>query len=750
MLGSVCVQVPWIGVMSFGFGVFTRLFKQPHALAWLVGCLCGQLHLSPAPDLKERLKGVMVGSVDHLPEPTPKGAKYILRVNQIGSHPLSRDLLVQIHQSVEPFPNKGDQLRVQGVFHRPRNLGNAGEFDFENHARCRKVSYVGSLRQKENITVLAQNQSAFWTLVAHTQQSFREQLEHYLSAQNQALVRALIFGEGTWLEPKVREVFRKTGLLHVLVVSGAHLWMVAGWGMLLLRLLSSFWRFKKVQLWTLEAFAMLLGVGLYRSFVCPSFPVERAWGVVLIVSLFILLKRKVYGQQVAVFLLGGYVVFQPFWLSDLSFLLSFASGLGILQFEKTKEKQNHRITLLEKTKLFLLDQCKVSFGAFLWTTPLIWFFFQRVSVWALGANVLLVPWFGGVLLLCLISFLSFKVCPALSHYLLCCVDEMLNGLFFISQTISNWPGSNVWVQKEMVLGVFCVSAFVFLWLKKRTAQNLVLQGVLIFLSGVFLFKCLEPFSPQIHFLSVGQGDSALVRLKKDQTMLIDAGGGVFGFEAGSKILAPYLSYQGIDTLDVLVLTHGDMDHIGGAFELFDHVTIKNIWVPIGNEGQNLKRVLDKAREKKIPIFYVHDQMNFKDFKDIHILHPSLARTFQSSNNQSLVLKVPLGSVRALFTGDIEKEAEVFLSMQPEKLKSQVLKVAHHGSQTSSHNVFLKHTQALFGVMGVGYLNPYHHPSPKAMQRLRQNGIKVLRTDLCGEVKLKIKTDGYYFQTHKKC
>ena len=264
---------------------------------------------------------------------------------------------------------------------------------------------------------------------------------------------------------------------------------------------------------------------------------------------------------------------------------------------------------------------------------------------------------------------------------------------------------------------------------------------LLILNLLIWIKALNLPSPvlEVTFLDVGEGDSIFIRFPHQGNMLIDGGSVWRDYNAGERVIAPFLRKKGVRKIDLVVLSHPHLDHVGGLVYV-----IKNFKVGLILEsGQThhsytYQKFLKTVKKKNIPCKIGRRGQKIKGYKEaeIHILHPRgplIKDTNSDLNNNSLVIKVTYKKVSFLFSGDIEEEAESDLLKLGKVLRSTVLKVPHQGSRTSSTEKFLRAVKPEVAVISVNKNNRFHHPHSLALKRLEKFGIKVYRTDRDGAV-----------------
>jgi len=240
---------------------------------------------------------------------------------------------------------------------------------------------------------------------------------------------------------------------------------------------------------------------------------------------------------------------------------------------------------------------------------------------------------------------------------------------------------------------------------------------------------------RVTFLSVGEGDGAVVRFPGSRVMLIDAGGAYGGFDTGERIVAPYLWSQKIMHVDYIVLSHPDFDHFGGLDFIAMNFAPDAFWTN-GAESLDLSfgRFMDDIARAKIPVVKVGRVAPIGEIGGVSIasLNGDVGAE-ATHNNSSMVLRFSLGRASILFTGDIESAGERAMLESRHDLHSTILKVPHHGSATSSTATFIAAVHPEAAVISDGYLNHFHFPALAVLSRYAEGGVKLLRTDVDGAV-----------------
>jgi competence protein ComEC len=267
--------------------------------------------------------------------------------------------------------------------------------------------------------------------------------------------------------------------------------------------------------------------------------------------------------------------------------------------------------------------------------------------------------------------------------------------------------------------------------------------VLIFILSVSSKRHLDL---EVAFLDVGQGDAAFLRFPNQQTMLIDAGNRSFQWDQGEKTVLPFLQSVNALHINYLVGSHAHNDHIGGFLAIIGATSIDTLVLNGYQFNSNLfTRLLEIAKEKNIFIKTVRrgDILSPDPTCRVYILHPdsnySISENFHGveCNNSSIVLKVQYGDNSLLFTGDLEDSGEKPLLQYDHFLESEILKIGHHGSSTSTSDKLLEKVNPLVALISVARKNKFRHPSPGTLEKLRRRGIKAYQTSLEGAVIFRI-------------
>jgi competence protein ComEC len=458
------------------------------------------------------------------------------------------------------------------------------------------------------------------------------------------------------------------------------------------------------------------------------------------------------------------LICRPAELFELSFALSFVAVFSIGYFLEntpltTEQQQNTGSSSLPaitagykwiflKVKTGLLLTTAAVFG----TAPLSIAVFHQFPVIAPLANLIITPLVCFVILpLGFVSsfialFLDMHVMPLNSI-----IDDITGFALLLVKLSSKIPYANVRIHSPSILLIADYYLSWMLYLKNSCRWRFIPLTIIIFL--YLVIPSLSNHNFRITFLDVGQGDASVVEFPDNTVMLIDGGSEDVG--AGQRVVAPLLWSRGIRTIDYLVVSHPHPDHYGGLHFIMDNFEIGELWTA-GKSVYMARELFNSAASKGMAVRTPvrGDVMKAKEYM-IYVLHPydeffagSPRGGFSDENSHSLVLKIESQGTSLLFTGDIEEEAEMNLLDLGKWLKSEIIKVPHHGGRTSSSISFLKAVNPDIASVSAGKQNPFHHPHQKTLKRYEKVGARLLRTDRDGAITITARDGSYKVTTYQ--
>ena len=628
-------------------------------------------------------------------------------------------------------------------------------FDYSRYLREKKIAGIVKL---QNAVAIGNEKDLTFYLFKFKEKIFSI-INKIYNNEEIGFLKAILLGETSSLDENIKENFKEANISHVLAISGLHIsYVVLG----LEGILKLFIKNIKIR----NAIIIVFLVA-FTIFVGESNSVCRACIMVSITYFgnIILKKDDFYAsfRAALIFLL----IINPYNIFSGSMWLSFGGSIGIVLYSKLIEKYIAKKIKLKKfselDNKFLIFMYKilnksiaiisVTLGAQIIVFPIMIYMFNTISLNFIISNLLISELVGPILIFGYLSLLF----PFLSIF----EKFLIKIIFFFAKFSASLPITNFLISTPNLYKIIIYYAilfviafiyktkriFIFRKIKKQKLKIiLIFSFVLILLFGNFNNIYKNEF--EIHFLDVGQGDSCLVRTNTNKVILIDGGKGINGeYDYGQKVVGPYLLDHGITKIDYVVVSHFDSDHCGGLFYIIQNFKVKNIIIgKQAEEYPNLIEFLQIQRKRKINLIsLVSENVLYFDKKTkIEVLFPNLGHEVSENkiNNNSLVFKMYYDDISILFTGDIEEEAEkVLVELYSEKLNSNILKVGHHGSKTSSTEEFINCVKPEISLIGVGKNNNFGHPNGDVLDRLQNYGSKVYRTDKDGEIILKVNSKG---------
>lgn len=634
----------------------------------------------------------------------------------------------------------GDKLQISGEYQEPNKARNYKGFDYKNYLKINKIYGIIRVDLYTNIIIKHQkNLSNFKLLIHKIREKLKENIQELLTKETYALGIGILIGDNSRINEKIVEDFKNSNLSHMLAVSGAHINYVV--------LTVSILFTKKRAGIKAQRVVTIMMMLFFMELTQMTSSIVRAGISCIIYMLASLLYRKadvINAMAISTLLI---LLNNPFKLFDIGFQLSYAGTLGIILFCKLIN-----IPIKNKLLKYLKGSIIISISANIFIIPIMMYQFNTISLTFILSNLLAGPLLGISIILeiivLLISFMSINIAaiPA----------KVLNILLILIINIANWF-SNIEISKIYVItppiisivAYYLICAAIILKKKNRKIIVIIMLTVLI----INLFP--TPKKLRINFIDVGQGDSILIRTETNKVILIDSGGSTASssFDVGNKVLLPYLLDRRIKKIDFIIVSHFDADHCQAFETVIDNINVRKVVVCKQSMiTQEYLNIINKCKKKNIKIIVVErgDKLKIDKRTEFEILHPGerfLDDGKGGLNANAIVCKMNYKlnngkTFSILFTGDIEVEAEKELEqVYGKKLKADILKVAHHGSKTSSREEFIKLVSPKIALIGVGENNKFGHPADITLERLEKENVKVYRTDQMGEVSITINKNG---------
>jgi competence protein ComEC len=550
------------------------------------------------------------------------------------------------------------------------------------------------------------------------------------------LARALVVADQHDLDKDLRERFADAGIIHMVSVSGLHISIIGSalLGLLLACGISA----------PRASFAGIICIVAYVIFIGAPPPAVRSAVMFSSGGVCLWLQRPTSVWAIWAVSCGVSLV-DPWIVLDLGWQLSAAGMAGLIASGILIERVG---VAWKPASRAVISGVTATAIASLVTTPIIAWTFERVSIAACLTNLAAAPLFNVAQPLLFLSVIASLVWP-LGQFIADAARSALLAVDLVARVGAALPFAVVRAEADVVtalaLVVVAVCAVACCITVNRKA---VISCGLAAVSCVAWWPAVRPGNGQleIHVIDVGQGDAIAVRSPKGRWLLIDAGRAWPGGDAGQRVVWPYLRRRGGDVVH-LAMSHPHLDHIGGVESLLKRTHVDTLW-DSGFPATSTAYASLLRESRSAGTVWRHalagDSLAF-DGVTIRVLFPTAEwlAAQHDANNASLVLQLVYGGTQALLTGDAEQEAErALVSRYGAGLQSDVLKLGHHGSSTSSTVELLDAVAPTIAVMSVGVLNDYGHPSPVVLQRLIDRGVNVLRTDDDGTIVLS--SDGRSF------
>ena len=724
-------------------------------------------HISHFIDL-ERIS--MEGIIDRAPEHSRERTQLLIRSQKVilsNRHiPVDGFVLVFLKKEDRSL-QVGDRLRFLCRLYSPRGFHNPGGFSYERHLAFERIHAIGFLPDEKGWVKLGRG---FKNPITLKVESWRNHIRDFLDREARtpvsAIFKALVLGEQGDIPEEIKEYFILTGTAHLLAISGDQFGIVA-----LLSFSLLFWILKRSEFLLLTISAKKWAAGLtipciilYAFIAGGGISVIRAAIMVSTFLFSILLDRErnlIHTLALAAFLI---LVLSPPSLFDVSFQLSFLAVISILYLvpRLLQEFKQEEISLLLKTSWkknlskYILLSLLVTGVAIIGTAPFVALHFNRFAPIGFFTNLFVIPWVGFLIvpLSLTASIFSFFFSPL--SILLININVFFTAILLrMLSVLASLPFASFFVSTPTVYEIvlFYLLLFLIVHIKKGRAARYLFCGLCIVLAIDLTFWSLKDLIQKdlrLNFIDVGHGDSILVEFPKGKKMLID-GGGLYDdrFDIGKNVIAPFLWKKKIRKIDTLVLTHPDPDHLKGLIFIASQFSIGQFWDNgFKTESEPYLRLKNILMEKKILTQSLSEETppQIVNGVEIFVLNPPAWNVTQGNvhypldlNNSSLVLKLRFKNVSVLLTGDIGKEAEERILRKDYLIRSDILKIPHHGSSSSSSPLFLDRVKPTYAILSVGERNIGRLPHPEVLKRYERLGAKTFRTDRHGAVT--VVTDG---------
>lgn len=705
---------------------------------------------------------VLRGLVERAPEQSGASVRFTLEADSIlGSEDtLAAEGKVRVTlrpppwtDNPVPFPQilQGDVVRVQGVLRQPPGLRNPGGFDYRAYLARRGICCTMYVGEPSQVVVQGNRRGILGTSLVSVRRHVRSQIDRYVaSAGGRAVLRALLLGDRGQITEDQQVRFSKTGLMHLLAVSGLHVFLI---GMVLYALLRPLLMRLRLRWRVLEGSRAVLTIGVLGFYMLLTGARPSVVRAVIMAVLFIggiVFQRSAHSLNTLGVAALVLLVVRPPALFDVGFQLSMAAVAGIVTLNPRFLEALPEWSRSSRVLSWLTSTGTVSAAAILGTAPVLLYHFGWVSVAGLLLNVVGIPCTGLALAAAIPMAAVGGGWTLAGAAFGSAANAFVQGLLATSRYGAawfSWAGVRMAVPDPWILGAL-IAGLVALaqWPRPRNRWRCVGVGLLLATVSVWGNVVDRGSDPtlDILFFDVGQGDAVLITTPGGRHVLIDTGPWSPQGGAGEFVIAPYLRQWGIQHLETVVVTHPDEDHLGGLPALLREVSVGRVV----HNGQGAdtelydrtQRLLDQQNVTQQTVRR-GDTLAVEPSVRIQVLGPPpqwAERGIESKNGASVVLHLSYGTVDFLFPGDVEARSEQeLIHAYGEQIASRVVKIPHHGSSTSSTRPFVRaavdESEGGRAVVSVGRDNQYGMPSEQVLSRWRAQGMEVTSTARAGAV-----------------
>jgi competence protein ComEC len=660
-------------------------------------------------------------------------AGYIATLPQLLDNRVSFDFVVT--QPAQHFPEKirlnwyhppqtlgaGQSLRLAVKLKAPYGMLNPGGFDYQAWLFANHIGATGYVRPKPAAELITP-QPSLGRYFAVWRQTIADRLSAALPGSAQlGMIQALTIGSQNAITQAQWQVFNQTGTMHLIVISGSHISLIAGLVFLLVRRGWARVGILRISPQLMAAVAAWLVALFYAGLAGYSIPTLRAIIMLTVVLAAIVWQRHTAPMQVLLLALAAVLVFDPLAVLSVGFWLSFVA-VGLLIYVSVG-----RLGGAGYWRQATVAQLATAVGL----SPLLILFFQKVSLISPLANWITAPLIELLVVpLALLAIPLLWILPVVAGWLLQLAALILQGLWQLLEMLAALPLASVFCLPPPWYALPLAGVAVLLLLAPRGFPARYLGGVL-FLPLIFAnIDQPKPGAVWLTLLDVGQGLSVVVQTA-EHNLVFDTGAKYSDqFDMGDSVVLPFLRHQGINRVDTLVVSHNDNDHSGGAATLLNETTVGHIFssAPQWAERSNAEFCLQGQN-------WQWDGIQFA------VLSPP-EPYFKKENNNSCVLKISNAQHSFLLTADIEEPAESWLvDNAAAQLHSTVLVAPHHGSKSSSSLDFLQAVSPNLIAIPAGHLNRFGFPHQLVLDRYRQLALPWLNTADQGAISMRSEDGG---------
>lgn len=707
------------------FRFLRRFLKRYTELLILISMTFGFLYtniLEQKYDTIYEAKGEIEEHCIVIAEKEPKEYKDLYKVKIVNSKNSARNgtkLYIRVNKKANI--EVGDMLLINGTYLEPDVARNERGFNYKEYLKTLEIYGTVEINHYKVIKKGRINKLILYT--ARLKEILKSNISKVIKkAENKNLLIAMILGDTEDLSEELKTDFLNSNLYHILSVSGGQVSNIIIGITILFRLL-------KIHKKIMDVLCIVILIEfMFLTGLTPS--IIRAC-IMCIISLIsgLIIRRYDIANSLGISLLI-ILINNPFAINSLSVLLSYFGFLGIIVLGSFTIKEVNKV-IKNNILRYILNIVISSVAAQIFIFPIILYIFGTISLTFIFSNLLIIP----LSTVITIIGLFIMICPL---QIFGFVEPLIELTINIVGFFSNIGISKIYCiipNIKEIITYYVMSLYLYYMLRRdyiykikhffRKYKKIIVIILLLSIGTSYIYKNIQK-DLYINFIDVGQGDSTLITTQFNKKILIDGGGSEFGstFDVGEKTLLPYLLKKKIHKLDYVIISHFDSDHVGGILTILEELNVKQVLISKQVEySENYNKFLDIIKKRNIKIKIVEEGNTINIDKDTYldILWPEEKQIKDNVlNNNSLIVRLCYKNFKMLFTGDIEEIAEQRLLQKyenTEKLTADILKVAHHGSKSSSIAEFLEKVNPRIALIGVGKNNKFGHPNAGVLDRL---------------------------------
>ena len=636
----------------------------------------------------------------------------------------NKKFIVYINKKNKKLLEYGDLIEIKGEYSAPEVARNYKGFDYSQYLKT--LNIYGTIKVEESKIINKNQLSPILISINNIKEKMIDNANRNMPKRTANLLLGILIGERDNIQEDIIESFRTANLSHILAVSGAHTsYIILG----ITYLISKSKTPKRIGY-----IITIINLLIFIIITGASYSVVRACIMaIVVIGAKICYRKENFFTSICISLII-ILIQNPFAINDIGLKLSFMGTAGIVIFNKSIT--NFFIKLKIKQKI--AEALSVTFSAQLMIMPITILNFNTISLTFFISNILASPLLGIIIIFGFISIFISSILNPISKILFLILHIFLELLILVSKVTEKIPGSSILVKTPNIL--FAIVYYIlilffnyFFVIKqnptrrfhKKIIKIITIKNIknafkviaVVFLIMLLLTRIVRIINPtlKIYFIDVGQGESTLIVTPKNKKILIDGG------EGKTNVLFQYLLDRRINKIDYIIISHFDSDHCNGLIEIIEKMRVENIVMSKqSKESEEYKKILEIIKQKNIKVSSVKAEDKIIIEKNLYtkILNPAEKFEFQDLNNNAIVAKLVYKNFSMLFTGDIEKAEENLAKKYKNELKSTILKVAHHGSKTSTSEEFLKYVEPQIALIGVGENNKFGHPNQITIEKLK--------------------------------